>query len=748
MKTLLFVLSVLLTFVLLRLATSGVLSPVLAGVLLPAASTAMVAAAFFAANEGATARSLLGRHGFWVVTVTTWLLLPRLGSFGLTDPWETHYADVAREMIARRDFISPWWAHDGLFTSKPVLIFWMEAIAMLALGVHVGPDRVLAGGAALAHPEWAVRLPSFVFAVLGAYFIYKGIARTCGRRAGLLSGLAVAASPGYALVAHQAITDMPLVGAMSAAMGLLMIALSARDNEQAPVVRLGSGMALHAGRVVALVFLALLLPQLVYLVTRHLHVDATGLHLVKDSFFLGSPENCTLPGQLPCTRGMAANPRLAPVVNALVWLPVLFLVVSQTWNETRLSRVAAYAAFIFAALATMAKGPAGIAIPFGALCVYVIATRAWKQSVRLPWLTGAAMICALTLPWYVAVYSRHGKPFTDELVFRHMLGRTLSHLHDTNDGEDTGMRYYVWQLGYALFPWAGLALSGLLSALRGGSGARARTTVFLAAWALVSFGLVSAMHTKFHHYMLPAVPPLAALAGLFVDDLLPRAAQPEASATEARVLGPRVLALVGSLLVTLLIARDLMADTGGRDVSGQAHLVQLFTYRYDRAWPAGLHFTAVFGAFAVALALMLAGMIVARVRRLAATGFVVAALGFSAFAVDVYLPACADHWGQRPLLDAFYEARGPKGPELVAYQMNWKGENFYTGNRVAIFVTSGAPMKAYVEQRRARGQGDLYFVTEHERVNGLRSELGAVKSFERLTTPDQDRQFCLVRAVL
>ncbi len=30
---------------------------------------------------------------------------------------------------------------------------------------------------------------------------------------------------------------------------------------------------------------------------------------------------------------------------------------------------------------------------------------------------------------------------------------------------------------------------------------------------------------------------------------------------------------------------------------------------------------------------------------------------------------------------------------LVAYQLNWKGENFYTGNNVAIFISSGAPLR-------------------------------------------------------
>jgi hypothetical protein len=538
---------------------------------------------------------------------------------------------------------------------------------------------------------------------------------------------------------------------MSAAMGLLLIALTTKDEEELAARQLGWGLTLHAGRALGLVFAVLLLPQLVYLVTRQIQLDDSGIHVVRDSFMLGSPVNCLLPGQPACTRGVVAHPMLSPIVNALIWIPVLAFVLMQLWTETRVARLAAYGAFMFAALATMAKGPAGIAIPVGVLIAYAVATRAFVKTARMPWLAGAAIICALTLPWYLAAYSRHGKPFIDELVFRHMLGRTLEHLHDTNEGEDTGVRYYVWQLGYALFPWSGLALAGFLGALRGGVGARARARVFLALWALVSFALVSAMHTKFHHYMLPAVPPLAALSGLFLDDILPHRALDtvrDGSPGRARIFAPKIIALLGALFVTALVAKDLVADTGARDVSGQAHLMQLFTYRYDRAWPAGLHFGWIIVALAALGCACLAGLTVARARRVAAMGLFGVALGFAAFAVDVYLPACAPHWGQRPLLDAFYMQRGPTGPELVAYQMNWKGENFYTGNRVAIFVSSGAPMKTYVEKRRSRGEGELYFVTEHDRIASLRNELGPVKSFEELTDRSVDRQFCLVRARL
>jgi len=47
----------------------------------------------------------------------------------------------------------------------------------------------------------------------------------------------------------------------------------------------------------------------------------------------------------------------------------------------------------------------------------------------------------------------------------------------------------------------------------------------LAGAALFVFTLVSAMRTKFHHYVLPAVPPLAMLLGIWLDERIAESAK-------------------------------------------------------------------------------------------------------------------------------------------------------------------------------------------------------------------------------
>ena len=156
------------------------------------------------------------------------LYIPFAGSYGLWDPWETHYGEVARQMTHRGDYISLWWPGSprdaDVFWSKPVLSFWLMSLAMHVAGI--GLPGHPAGEMALGHrAEWAARLPFCLTGVLGIYAVYLMTARFVSRRAGLLAAVVVATAPMYSLVARQAMTDMAFVGPMAMALALGALAL-------------------------------------------------------------------------------------------------------------------------------------------------------------------------------------------------------------------------------------------------------------------------------------------------------------------------------------------------------------------------------------------------------------------------------------------------------------------------------------------------------------------------------------------
>ena len=153
------------------------------------------------------------------------VFLPWLGAVGLWDPWETHYGEVARSMIVRSDYVHPYWEH-AYFFSKPVLSMWLMALGMKVVGALHGPV-----GAMSVWTEWGVRTPFALLAILGVVSVYLAVGRIFGRRAGLVAGFALATMPFYFLIARQAMTDMPLVSLMTAALASFMIAVFARKND-------------------------------------------------------------------------------------------------------------------------------------------------------------------------------------------------------------------------------------------------------------------------------------------------------------------------------------------------------------------------------------------------------------------------------------------------------------------------------------------------------------------------------------
>ena len=844
-------------------------------------------------------RPLLQRHGFWVLAIGALLYFPAMGLQSLWDPWETHYGEVAREILARDDWVSLWWAQDGWFWSKPILNFWVQSLAMASLGTGYHADMMMtgAGGAWTAHPEWVVRTPNVLMTLVAMYLLYKGVAKVFGRRAGLLGALVLATMADWFFLAHQTMTDMPFVAAMTGAMGLLLNGLNTHEDARVSVYEVdafGRKWRLSLWHLVFGVVLLCALPQILYLLSRTIELvvwgdGPKGFRFHWDEFKSGSATNCGLPGNEACVmhapasvpKSVGANPSglwhsivryfggFEPSLQGVAWSFVLGSALYLNWGERRTRRLLYIAAWLCAAIATMAKGPAGFGLPMLCAFAYVATKRRWSELLRLEILTGVLVILAVALPWYVAMYIRHGSPFTDRLIFHDMFNRAFSHVHDTNEGDDTGIRFYLWQLGYALFPWTGLVPLGLIWGFRRSDSAISRlwsgvtgkdaansegsavgdASVMLVMWFLFAFFLFTFMGTKFHHYIFPAVPPAAMLVGVVLDDVLGHdphrplvkrgmmpfyalglgggaalatygasrawagsvfGAAPGANAEghfgtaviigfvglavtalvafalrdpsvaeepgqrvaaaadvspyrggvkvdvesvdEARRRSHEQLMVAGAALlgafVLVLVGRDLVIKPEGSDQPGAIRLLQLFTYNYRRAWPESLDFAGILGGFTVVGALLSVGIAIRATRRHAVAAFCAFAVVFAVWGVDVYMVKTSPHWGQHEVIEAYYKDR--KGPQeqLVAYQMNWKGENFYTGNRVPAFVSSGATFQAWLKkQKEEKGATVMYFVTEHSRIGGLKGEVGA-KSYKELTDKTVCNKFVLVRADL
>jgi 4-amino-4-deoxy-L-arabinose transferase-like glycosyltransferase len=886
-------------------AISGRWSQLLWGGIVTVAFLALVASVFdlgvklgpWAKDELGLSRPIWKREGFWLIVIATLLLVPFLGNYSLWDPWETHYGEVSREILARDDWISLWWAQDGWFWSKPILDFWIQAIFMATLGVHYKADQMLMGvGGPNAHPEWAVRTPVFLLVIVAMYVLYKGAAKAFGRRAGFLGAIVLATMTDWYFLAHQTMTDMPFVAPMTTAMGLVMLGLFSPEETAVKTYEVKAGtmtLRLSGWHLVFGAILVSALPQILYLFSRNLELvihgsGPYGFHAKWDEFRSGSAGNCGSPGNEACSftspASIPANVRTTvdgaamvlwravgafePFLQALVWGIGLGLLLYLNWGERRVRRLYYLAAWYFAAVATMGKGPAGFGLPMLCAFAYVCTTRRWKELLRFEMMSGLLIILVVAIPWYVAMYVRHGSPFTDRLIFHDMFNRAFHHVHDTNEGDDTSFRFYVWQLGYALFPWTGLVPLGLIWWLRRPDAQTSEAgkvrdpsrpgasdgAILLVMWFVFSFALFSFMGTKFHHYIFPAVPPAAMLLGVTLDEIIgegkllpkkspilylaavgssvalvvaglarfwpgsllgdkgehsdptpasfgmaavllglglalfvvslfvfrlegteaqaPEATEPPPSTEggapyrgdpekqaeraaiareEERRRGHEQLMLSGAAfagaLITGLIGRDLAIKPENADQPGSIRLLHLFTYNYRRAWPDTLDFSAVLTGFVIVACVLCLAMGVRAIRRPILVAFFGFGVAWALWGIDVYMVKTAPHWGQREIMQAYYADRKSPDEPLIAYQMNWKGENFYTGNHIPAFVSSGATFTSWLKTQKEKGVKVMYFVTEHGRIGGLKSEVKA-QSYKEVTDRALNNKFIIVRAVL
>ena len=71
-----------------------------------------------------------------------------LGSYGLWEPDEARYAEIAREMLASGNFIVPHLNYVP-YIEKPPLLYWLEAMWMALMGVNELAARMTPALAAL-----------------------------------------------------------------------------------------------------------------------------------------------------------------------------------------------------------------------------------------------------------------------------------------------------------------------------------------------------------------------------------------------------------------------------------------------------------------------------------------------------------------------------------------------------------------------------------------------------------------------
>jgi 4-amino-4-deoxy-L-arabinose transferase-like glycosyltransferase len=162
----------------------------------------------------------------------------------------------------------------------------------------------------------------------------------------------------------------------------------------------------------------------------------------------------------------------------------------------------------FLGFATLAKGPAALALAAGSVALWVIATRRWRDALRLFNPAGIATFLLTALPWYVLCAARN-PTFMRVFLLEHNLERFATNRYQ----HAQPFWFFAPVLLLALFPWTSLLGACGKDALRVYREKRLADSpgVFFAAWAIFPFLFFSLSQSKLPGYILPAVPPLLLL---------------------------------------------------------------------------------------------------------------------------------------------------------------------------------------------------------------------------------------------
>jgi 4-amino-4-deoxy-L-arabinose transferase-like glycosyltransferase len=689
------------------------------------------------------------------------LYLPNLGSFGLWDPWETHYGAVTTHMVESYDWVSPWWGYKekigthkrqgNYFFSKPVFIFWSEAFFC----------RIFGRG------ELAIRLPMAILAMLAVLAVYLSLSKIWSRRIGIMGAGVMATAPEFYMISRQAQTDMPFVGTMIIGLSFMMLALFG------PRERISRGRFWRWITGTIVFILVCTLPQYAIIMTDVDGPFPESIHNIKDLW-----KTIQLSGWLH------ASLYLFMLLGLFTWWGVRLRrdlkgtqegtqdehVVRDRWMRTCYFAVF----YVMVAQSTYAKGLLGFLLPGFILFTYLLGSGTMARLVpRMEIARGILLFLAVGLPWYMAMFAKHGWAYYNRFFIHDHFKRLASGVHQVDSGN---FEHYIKWLGIGLFPWvafAPLAIAWLIKQRHDVPDRRNQARLFVTLWFVCAFTLFTLSSTKFHHYIFPALPALAILIALFLDRVM-----------EDRGLWGRLTAIVG-LAVFCTLARDIHQD--------KQHIRNLMTYKYDRAMPENLpidpkapvakgskttweetafwrhtpeslrtilsspalRYETFIGAISILGVLFLILFFGVRTRMVATAGLALLATAMTMWSLNYYMPSLSPHWSQKYLFDSYFDSctRVKNSPEIqeayrpiladlgfeslarktgysdkivceedvISWLITWRGETYYSYNEVQPIEKEAPQFMPYLEDRN-HGE-PFYVLIERGKVSGFKSKL-------------------------
>jgi 4-amino-4-deoxy-L-arabinose transferase-like glycosyltransferase len=363
------------------------------------------------------------------------------------------------------------------------------------------------------------------------------------------------------------------------------------------------------------------------------------------------------------------------------------------------------------ALAVLTKGPIGIILPLGAMCVYILLSRQFSIIRASKPISGFLIFLAITLPWFILVSLKNPDFFSFFFVNQNIQRYAIS------DEHNKPIYYFIVVILAGALPWT-LMLPSAVQEIR--KRPIPREMLYLLVWFFLILLFFTPSRSKLATYVLPCFPALALMMGyVFRTD---------------RVMKKWPLTIAGLVWMCVGIALMLFPTLVS---TGTVHISS-----------AGGETIAQIGLAAgmIIIAGTLAGVWVGRRYDMAA--------GFAMLGMTLMITAVSF----APLWDSYRSTRNlvqdlPAEARLCAYGRYYQSSGFYTGKQVALTDSEGGELDFGIKRNTVKG----YVLTFDELVERLETDkntycLTSMQRFDvlheripHLSVVRRSKDLCLVK---
>ena len=168
------------------------------------------------------------------------------------------------------------------------------------------------------------------------------------------------------------------------------------------------------------------------------------------------------------------------------------------------------------ALATLTKGPLGLALPGFAILSLILISGRWREIREMRLVAGFFLVALVLCPWLWLLHLRGEDQWLRDFIWIHNVQnyalKPIGHVHP--------FYYYFFNLPPDFLPWTLLAPGAVLFYYPWKERLRNPATLGLVCWFAAIFVFFSVSKSKIAYYLLPLLPSLALFVGAYLSEIL------------------------------------------------------------------------------------------------------------------------------------------------------------------------------------------------------------------------------------